>query len=60
MYLRFSPGPISPQLAALVRLILSRDGQARVIASGYFPLTAAEVAHERRKLERYQGGEVSP
>lgn len=50
MYIRLHPGKISPQVRALLRFILSRDGQERVRYSGYFPLTAAEAERELAKL----------
>lgn len=51
MYIRLHPKRISPQARALLRFILSRDGQERVRYSGYFPLTAPEAARELAKLE---------
>ena len=52
MFIRLAPGPVPPQVAGLLRFILSRDGQERVRYSGYFPLGAAEARAELAKLDR--------
>lgn len=52
MFVRLAKGAISPQVAAFLRFILSRDGQERVRYSGYFPLTAAEARRELAKLDQ--------
>lgn len=50
MYIRLAPGKVSPQAAAFLRYILSREGQEWVRYSGYHPLTAAEAKAELAKL----------
>ncbi|MFG6490003.1 PstS family phosphate ABC transporter substrate-binding protein [Roseateles sp. BYS78W] len=54
MYIRLQPQPgqaLPPPVREFLRFILSRQGQEPVVYSGYFPLTAAEVAAELAKLE---------
>jgi len=54
-YLRRPPGaPIDPVAKEYLRLLLSREGQAMLAAqpNGYIPLTAAEAAVERAKLNQ--------
>jgi len=45
--------PLLPLVREFLRLVLSREGQEVVAASpqGYLPLSAAEAAAERAKLE---------
>jgi len=50
MYIRLAR-PVLPQTREFLRYILSRDGQSPVRFSGYFPLTAREVAEELSKLD---------
>lgn len=54
MYVRLTrqPGkPLAPQVADFLRYILSREGQQAIVASGYFPLSEAELRIERAKLK---------
>jgi ABC-type phosphate transport system substrate-binding protein len=52
MFIRLAPGPVPPQIDAFLRFILSRDGQERVRYSGYFPLSAREVATQLATLDQ--------
>jgi ABC-type phosphate transport system substrate-binding protein len=54
MYIRLTrrPGqPIPGHVREFLRYVLSRQGQAPIPFSGYFPLTAREAAEELQKLE---------
>jgi phosphate transport system substrate-binding protein len=57
LYVNRAPGqPLDPFVKEYARLVLSREGQAIIAAlrgseEGYIPLTPAEVAAERAKLE---------
>jgi ABC-type phosphate transport system substrate-binding protein len=53
MYIRLQrkPGePLPPAVKEFLRYVLSRQGQEPILYSGYFPLTAREVAEELAKL----------
>ncbi|MBS0662732.1 MAG: substrate-binding domain-containing protein [Verrucomicrobia bacterium] len=55
MYIRLNRAPgekLAPQVREFLRFILSRDGQAFIPTSAYFPLRADEAAVELAKLER--------
>lgn len=56
MFIRLANGQPSPAVLGFLRYILSREGQERVRYSGYFPLTAAEAAEERAKLDKLDAG----
>jgi phosphate transport system substrate-binding protein len=49
----YAPRPVTALVREFMRLVLSREGQAMVAATpqGYVPLSAAEAAAERAKLE---------
>lgn len=54
MYIRLTrrPGqPLAPHVREFLRFVLSRQGQAPVRYSGYFPLTAREITAELAKLD---------
>jgi ABC-type phosphate transport system substrate-binding protein len=51
VYIRLNHRQIPEQVKEFMRFILSREGQERVIASGYLPLTAAEAGEEIARLE---------
>ena len=54
MFIRLNRAPheaLAPHVREFLRFILSREGQEFVRTSGYFPLTAAEAATEREKLD---------
>ena len=54
LYIRLTRHPgtkLAPQLREFLRFILSRQGQEAIVASGYFPLTEAELHQERAKLD---------
>lgn len=54
MYIRLNrdPGqPLKPQVREFLRFILSREGQAFIPTSAYYPLRADEVAEELAKLD---------
>lgn len=55
MYIRLNRlrgEPIAPHIREFLRYVLSREGQEPIRYSGYFPLTAQEVAEELAKLEQ--------
>ena len=54
LYIRLTRRPgtkLAPHLREFLRYILSRQGQEAIVASGYFPLTEAELRQERAKLD---------
>ena len=54
MYIRLNRptgSAIAPQVREFLRYVLSREGQEPILTSGYFPLSAAEVAEELAKLD---------
>jgi len=54
VYVRKEPGkPLDPFVKDYLRFVLSKEGQAVIAgqADGYIPLTAAEAAEERAKLD---------
>jgi ABC-type phosphate transport system substrate-binding protein len=54
MYIRLQRRPgetLSPAIKEFLRYVLSREGQEPVRYSGYFPLTAREVAAELARLD---------
>ena len=52
VYINKAPGkPLEPMVLEFLKFVLSRDGQNDVQKDGYFPLTAAMAAEERKKLE---------
>jgi ABC-type phosphate transport system substrate-binding protein len=54
MYIRLQRRPgeaLAPAIKEFLRYVLSREGQEPVRYSGYFPLTAREVAAELARLD---------
>jgi len=54
MYIRLQRKPgeaLSAPVKEFLRYVLSRQGQEPILYSGYFPLTAGEVAEELSKLD---------
>lgn len=43
--------PLEPAVREFLSLALSREGQEIVVKDGYFPLTAAQAAEEKKKLK---------
>jgi ABC-type phosphate transport system substrate-binding protein len=50
MYIRLDRTALKPQVRAFLGYVLSREGQAPIRFSGYFPLTVREVREELAKL----------
>lgn len=52
IYIRKDPKqPLRPEVREFLRLVLSKQGQEIVVKDGYFPLTAAMAAENRKKLD---------